>query len=147
MEKWTNKWRKAHHYDVGGVLGRYLETVLPPEVCQTAFATARFVIQGPESVGRDAKNWGEWVRTIVQTHGETPGINHAWQDRKGGWISGDSREAANSILDCFDLDLTDIFRFFGDPEPGKIYAIDLVDVLEAIKPDFIREYNDVVAAA
>lgn len=32
---------------------------------ESVAATSRFCVQGPESVGEKAQNWGKWVRTRV----------------------------------------------------------------------------------
>lgn len=131
--------RNSRHYSFGDNVGcRMLSDILPREVACIAATTCRFTIQGPESVGVAHKNWGQWIRTNMQTHGNIPRMRHAWQCRKDGWIGADSREAAELILDCFGLSVDDLFKHFGQPQIGKVYQVDLVDVVSALAPDIAR---------
>ena len=108
------------------------------ENAESVIATTSFVFQGPHSVGiaNDLRggNWGHWVRTKLQSHGENP-----WHDIActivRGWTSYDSYEVPKRLLDCFDLTLRDIDRLFGLPVNGQISYLDLPVIL---KTAFLR---------
>ena len=129
--------RTKRHFDFGDQFGHLLSPILSRNLA-TAAASCRFTIQGPNSVGDTAKNWGTWIRTNIQTDGERPQCRHAWQIQKSGWISGDSHEAANVILDCFGLTIDHVFEHYGAPEWGVVYHVDLADVIAALAPEIMQ---------
>lgn len=115
-------------YNLGGSY-THLFDFMPenPDRRQVAFATCQFTFQAPNSVGRDARNWGKWIRTRIYTGGEAPDISKAWQ-KQGEWICGDSHEAANAILNRFGLNADEVFENLNVGFCGKT-TISLVDIL------------------
>lgn len=115
-----------------------LNPILPPDVRFLAAVTCNFEIQGPNSVGIKGQNWGTWIRTRICTNGNLPPITRAWQDQRGGWISGDSIEAAESVLQCFGITMAEVFATFGEPEVGQKYTVKLADIIARIAPQFLQ---------
>lgn len=132
--------RSARHFTFGDRCGHLMRSLLPLPFCAAAAATCRFTIQGPESVGESGKNWGQWIRTRIQTNGERI-FGATWQGNIGRkWISADSERAANQILGCFAGITTDeIFAHFGVPNIGEKYDIDLLDVVTALRPGLLGQ--------
>lgn len=124
-----NAWRSTAAWDWAKKNANLLHDILPEHVCEAAAATCRITLQGPESVGDKAKNWGQWIRMRMQTFGHTPFHLSAAVQQDHHWISTDSREAVNVVLDCFGLTLDDVFAHYGEPEEGEIRTIDLYDVV------------------
>jgi hypothetical protein len=131
--------RSVKHFAFGATSGYRLEDVgIPTHCLQTAAATCRFTFQGPRSVGTDkaGKNWGEWIRTRIQSpapslHGLT------WQTTNDQWSSGDGHDNADLILGCFDLSTADVFDQWGQPTQGEKYELDLLTIVETLRPAMI----------
>lgn len=126
--------RTQRHFKVGRKYASMLVDagIVDADVAETAIASCRFTVQGPESVGQGAKNWGSWIRTNILTYGKRPNASaKAWQNRRWGAWSADSHAAADTILAAFGMSLDeDVFAQYGDPTEGVCYSIDLVDLLE-----------------
>lgn len=134
-----NGWRKERFWDWAEENASLFEGLLPKHVCNAAMATCRLTLQGPNSVGQGAKNWGQWIRMRMQTFGHVPNGLAAAVQKAHHWISTDSHEAANVVLGCFGLSLDDVFSHYGIPEEGETYALDLCDLVTTIAPDFVTE--------
>lgn len=136
--------RKTYVWEWAKEWAELFESILPADVCETAMATCQFVIQGPESVGAKAKNWGKWIRTQMQTYGHLPCGVHA--QIKGNWISSDSHDAANVILGCMDLTMDDVYDAFVVPGEGEKFTVSLHDVvMKCYATAWTKEHADVAA--
>ena len=129
-------WRKRGQWDWTKEWASLFHSILPEHVCEAAMATCCITFQGPESVGNRAKNWGQWIRMRMQTFGQTPYHLAAAVQRSGHWISTDSREAVTVILGCFDLTLDNVFAYFGEPDEGEKWTLDLCNIVTTLDADF-----------
>ena len=140
--KIDNGRRTKRHFDFGAALGHLLRQILPQinrfgSVTDNAAATCRFTVQGPDAVGDPDKgqNWGRWIRTRMQTHGEHP-IGAKWQVG-ARFVTADSEDAANSILVAFGIDVDEVYRAWGQPDTGVVYVLDLVDIVTELRPELL----------
>jgi len=140
---WIRSSRSRKNFQLASRLTEVRYPGLPLSVAKTVVATCRFCVQGPESVGQSAKNWGQWVRTRIQTHGYRPRLS-VWQGT-GGWLTGDSQDCANYVLEPFNLTIQDVFDYFGQPTIGKTYMVDLVDIVQALRPELVADEATAVA--
>lgn len=110
---------------------------LPPNVARQAIASCYFVIQSPNSVGINARNWGKWVRTcIFAPGGDIPLRAHVWH-RSGNWLRGDSAAAANAILAYFGVTIEDVKQRYGEPVEGSKYKVRLSTIIADMIPDLL----------
>jgi hypothetical protein len=130
-------WRPAKNWEIAKEVACLLDGILPAEVCSSAIATCQFTIQAPNSVGATKKNWGEWVRTRLQTFGQKLNGLAAATQSNGNWLSFDSREAANIILGAFGLSLDSIYEAYGMPEEGQKMTLDLPSIIQRLAPEFL----------
>lgn len=148
-----NGWRTRRYWDWAKENANLFHGILPEHVCEAALATCRITLQGPKSVGETAKNWGQWIRMRMQTFGHVPHQIATAVQQHYHWISTDSYEAVDVILDCFDLTLDDVFDHYGEPREGETRTLDLCEIVTtvapwaAIKPDYTVEPESVVAVA
>lgn len=135
LQTFHAKARKRSNFELADKLSSmvFLPGLTP--VASTVIATARFCVQGPDSVGTMG-NWSRWIRTRFQSYGYMP-PKGTWQKLRG-WISGDSIECAHCILDPFDLSIDDVYAAFGKPQRGKLYIVDLIDIVKRLCPDMLE---------
>lgn len=142
----TTNWRSRRHWEWAETWASLFYGMLPKHVCNAAMATCRITLQGPQSVGQQAKNWGRWIRMRMQTFGHIPdGLRTAAQ-RQHHWIATDSHTAAEQILACFGLSLDDVFAHYGKPAEGEKMTIDLIDLVTSLAPDFELPTSTVAVA-
>jgi hypothetical protein len=137
-------WTNARYYNWAEQWKSLFDDILPADVQEAAMATCRFTLQAPKSVGRNAKNWGRWIRMRMQTFGRKPQVNTAVQTLGSGWISTDSHEAANAILGCFGVTLDDVYDAYGKPEEGQKVEISLHDavVMTPAFHELLHQYQE-----
>ena len=129
-------WRRKRDWTWAKQWGSLFKGILPDHVCEAAMATCTITLQGPESVGRRAKNWGQWIRMRMQTFGHIPNHLSAAVQKSREGISTDSREAVEVILDCFGLTLDDVFSYYGVPETGEKMTLNLCDIVARLDADY-----------
>jgi len=129
-----NAWRPAQNFELAQEIKGIFKGFLPDHVLEAAIATCRFEFQGPESVGLQSKNWGEWIRTNIQTFGNIPNgygqVGPISCQRKHWWLSFDSRQIVEDILSYIDLTIDDVYEAFGKPELGEKYTVDLCEIIK-----------------
>ena len=139
--------RQNRHFQFGDAYGHKLSELLPESVCSVAAATCRFYIIGAEAwPGRKTAQCpgeGRTFRTRMMTFGNVPSDN--WKTgttARAKWAQTDSVAGSNDVLDCFGLQMWDVLEHFGNVEPTEIKEIDLLDVIEALRPEiFGKEEN------
>jgi len=122
--------RPRRCFEFGSNQGNKMACILPSSF-EHAATTCVLTIQGPRAVGTSVKthNWGLGVRTRLLTNGEHPSRSYDWRDGKGGWITATSAEAAETLLQCFDLTVEDVLSHYGTPVTGETYTLHLADVV------------------
>ena len=160
--KLRSDWRKTKQFQVGSVLSNRL-TIFPHNVREVAIATCRIQIMGWDqgnhkgNAGRATKHdiehgikRGRWVYTRLQTYGQKPTNNNARWSKSGAnakWIEGNSFDAANDILACFDLSIDDILDNYGDVGRHDRIILDLPDIIETLKPELLQPATAVITQA
>lgn len=144
-----NPVRSSRHFNFADTVGLRLEAVLPTVACRAAAATCRIKLMGwrkgnhnGESL-RDTREKpfigkGRWVHTSLQTFGHCPSARFR-SAPTGKWAYGDSFEAANDILDCFNISMLDIIDHYGDPGEDERMEWDLMELVETLAPDLLVE--------
>ncbi len=138
--------KSQRHFRIADQVGCLFADILPDNACAVAVATCQFTVQGPESVGQKAKNWGQWIRTSLKTHGHRPSLD-VWQGGRCGMIRGDGHSNADVILNCIGLTIGDVLDHYGTPKVGELYQVDLVDIILALAADLLSVGNVAEVAA
>lgn len=143
-----NPVRSIRHFNFADTVGLRLESVLPIVACSAAAATCRIKLMGwrrgnhqggalRDSGEKPFMGKGRWVHTSLQTFGYCPSARFRCAPT-GKWAYGDSFEAANDILDCFDISMLDIIDHYGEPEPDERMEWDLMELIETLAPDLLE---------
>jgi len=128
-------WRPGRHFRIASLLADAFTNLIPKDVAETAIATCRITVQGPKAVGteRRGKNWGEWIRTRMQTFGRTiQGYGNEGDpavQSSGHWKSFDNHQIVADLLDCMGFTMDDFWNEYGHPSEGEKYVVDLPDLL------------------
>lgn len=125
------------------VKGRFV-SLMDEQTIVTAIATCRIHIQGAKSTVARGKNWGNWVRTRMQTFGGRITGYNPGKDYKlalqGQWASFNCERILSDLLFCLGDKITvqNFYDFYGEPEKGKIYVVDFVDVIANLAPELLK---------
>lgn len=131
------KWRSRKHFDFGDQVGQLLKAILPPDVCNVAAATCRFLFLGKDANGNE---YGRGVRTFMQTYRHRPDVGTNCVQFNSRWIELDSHDSANCVLKCFGITVKDIYETWGVPQDSESYVLDLKDIVETLRPELLN-YN------
>ncbi len=134
--------RPARNWEVGDKLAGRMTNLLPRESCPAAIATCNFTVQSKRTIGDGVapSNWASWIRTRMQAGGNgLYGFISSKQWIAGNWLSLDSFDAIQTILDCFGISLDDVFATFGDPrdKDRESYKVSLVEIIETLAGDLL----------
>lgn len=144
--------RKTVNWGLARHLKNHL-TIFPPDVREVAFATCRIQVMGWDQgnhngeAGRASRKdlkkgiqRGRWVYTRIQTYGKKPFTNKERWRKQGDrtkWIDANSFDAANDVLACFGLSMTDVLEAYGDVERHDRIQLDLTDIVAKLKPQLL----------
>lgn len=131
-KEFKSNWRKNAHYDFGKRHGHLLKDILPERICDGAAATCRFELRGLMSNGNA---YGLGFITRMQTFGYAPiGCGRVGQpcvQLHGSWIELTSDDAANIVLGCFGITMSDVLSNWA-PEPGQRICLDLAEIVSVL---------------
>lgn len=139
--------RTIRHFNFADAVGLRLEAIIPAEYCRAAAATCRIQLMGwrkgihngqsvRDSRDRPFRGKGRWVRTSLQTFGHCPSARFRCAPT-GKWAFGDSFDAADAILDCFDISMADIIDHYGEPGEHERMEWDLMELVETLAPNLL----------
>lgn len=140
--------RSIRHFNFADAVGSRLESVLPSVACSAAAATCRIQLMGwrkgnhngnsvRDSGEKPFKGKGRWVHTSLQTFGHCPSARFR-SAPTSQWAYADSFEAANDILDCFNISMLDIIDHYGNPGEDERMEWDLMELVETLAPDLLE---------
>ena len=139
-----NGMRTARHFNFGEKLGHLMALLMPMHTCVNAAATCKFEIigsnawKGRESGNRPGKTGqGRTFRTSMKTLGHQPTGNFGKMTQFSQWAVSNAVAGANDILGCFDITMQEAVDRFGNVDPTEIKRIDLVDIVESLRPDLV----------
>ena len=144
--------RTRRHFDFGDKCGVLLRNLIPLSYCAVATATCRFQILGSKAwPGRkvgdrpvSTEKEGRIFLTRMQTNGIQP--SPYWKAASGNrakWATSNSIEGANDVLAPFQLEMRDVISHFGNVTPTSTKELDLVEIVEALRPGLLQAASDV----
>lgn len=131
-------WRKRGHWDWAKQWASLFHNILPEHVCEAALATCRITLRDKDSTAAGGA-WGFAVLTEMQTFGNEPRFVPGEIRRNHHFVTLQSKDGADAILGCFDLTLDDLIDYFGLPEEGEKWTLDLYDIVTSLDANSTEE--------
>ncbi len=140
--------RDQRHIAFSEAAATYLSDVLPSDngVTVAAAATMSFEFRGQFANGN---MYGLGVLTHAQTYGNAPNGcgdgGYACQFLANGRIELTDDDAADIVLGCFGLSVTDVLRHFGEPLLYERKTITLQQIVETLASQLLTETAAAIA--